>query len=176
MYFDLTPTPRWELSFPLRSRRNMGCRQVVIWVKRSRARFFVTSVSPDAPATCFFPCPALPGPGCSGPSGERGLWHWQSYLRLAPSVIPSSLAWAIAQSKRCQWTLSPRKPLNNLFMIREEIARAAVSLGKVVDIDKTFKERSTRPVSEVLRLAPDIHLVEILSTLPLGGFHSRWWV
>lgn len=57
-------------------------------------------------------------------------------------------------------------------MIRE-IARAAVSLGKVVDIDKTFKERSTRPVSEVLWLAPDIHLVEILSTLPLGGFHSR---
>lgn len=58
-------------------------------------------------------------------------------------------------------------------MIRKAIAQAAVSLGKVVDIDKTFKERSTRSVSEVLRLAPDIHLVEILSTLPLGGFHSR---
>lgn len=50
-------------------------------------------------------------------------------------------------------------------MIRQAIGRAAVSLGKVVDIDKTFEERSTRPVSEALRLAPDIHLVEILGTL-----------
>lgn len=70
LYFDLTPTPRWELSFPLRSRRNMGYRQVVIWVRRSRA-CFLSPVSLQTLEPRAFRC--VPGAARSGLLGiQRG--------------------------------------------------------------------------------------------------------
>ena len=111
-----------ELSVPLRLRWNIDFRQVFFLLWEMVGLFFVIGALADTSVSCFSACLLTPRPGCKRPSRGEWLWHWQSYLRPEPSVIASGLAWAIAQSTRLQWTLSPRKPLNNLFMIREAIA------------------------------------------------------